>query len=139
MSAIPRSRLDKRPSVIQNLVRGGSTKGVVEMDGGVKSDEDNRSAAQDDHIAIQVGDLRIEHDVLADEALSTPIGGLAFDLEIESDAGAQSRAEAIVELIVKSDRVFLDGACWRCTERAPLVASDLGLCQICLADLKTVG
>ncbi|CAN5543636.1 MAG: hypothetical protein ACR2MC_05005 [Actinomycetota bacterium] len=109
------------------------------MDGGVKSDEDNRSAAQDDHIAIQMGDLRVEHDVLAEEALSTPIGGLAFDLEIESDAGAQSRAEAIVELIVKSDRVFLDGACWRCTERAPLAASDLGLCQVCLADLKTVG
>ena len=27
------------------------------MDGGVKSDEDNRSATQDDHIAIQMDDL----------------------------------------------------------------------------------
>ncbi|HZJ50047.1 MAG TPA: hypothetical protein VFF07_04150 [Actinomycetota bacterium] len=109
------------------------------MDGGVKSDKDNRTVAQDDHIAVQIGDLRVEHDILAEEALATPIGRLAFDLEIESDTGAQSRAEAIVELIVKSDRVFLDGACWRCTERAPVVASDLGLCQVCLADLKTVG
>ena len=109
------------------------------MDGGVKSEEDNRNAAQDDHIAVQIGDLSVEHDVLAEEALATPIGRLAFDLEIESVTNAQSRAEAIVELIVKSDRVFLDGACWRCTERAPVVASDLGLCQVCLAELKTAG
>ena len=109
------------------------------MDGGVKSDRDDRIAAHDDHIEVQIGDLRVEHDVLAEEALTTPIGRLAFDLEIDSDTSAQSRAEAIVELIVKSDRVFLDGACWRCTERAPVVASDLGLCQVCLAELKTVG
>jgi hypothetical protein len=109
------------------------------MDGGVKSDKDNRDAAQDDHIAVQIGDLTVEHDLLAEEALATPIGRVAFDLEIESDNSAQSRAEAIVELIVKSDRVFLDGACWRCTERAPVVASDLGLCKVCLAELKTAG
>ncbi|MBA2367316.1 MAG: hypothetical protein H0V77_12795 [Actinobacteria bacterium] len=109
------------------------------MDGSLKSDKDNRKAAQDDHIAVQIGDLTVEHDLLTEEALATPIGRLAFDLEIESDNRAQSRAEAIVELIVKSDRVFLDGACWRCTERAPVVASDLGLCQVCLAELKTVG
>ncbi len=109
------------------------------MDGSLKSDKDSRKAAQDDHIAVQIGDLTVEHDLLTEEALATPIGRLAFDLEIESDNRAQSRAEAIVELIVKSDRVFLDGACWRCTERAPVVASDLGLCQVCLAELKTVG
>ncbi|MDQ3661331.1 MAG: hypothetical protein M3454_09785 [Actinomycetota bacterium] len=109
------------------------------MDGAVKSEEDNHNAAQDDHVSVQLGDLRVAHDVLAEEAVATPIGRLAFDLEIENNTSAQSRAEAIVELIVKSDRVFLDGACWRCTERAPVVASDLGLCQVCLADLKTAG
>jgi hypothetical protein len=109
------------------------------MDGAVESGNDNHSMARDDHVAVQLGDLAVEHDQLAEEAVATPLGRLAFDLEVDGNDAAQSRAEAIVELIVKSDRVFLDGACWRCTERAPVGSSDLGLCGVCLAELRTVG
>jgi hypothetical protein len=109
------------------------------MDGAAESGNDNRIPARDDHVAVQIGDLAVEHDQLAEEAVATPLGRLAFDLEIEGNNSAQSRAEAIVELIVKSDRVFLDGACWRCTERAPVAGSDLGLCGVCLSELRTVG
>jgi hypothetical protein len=67
---------------------------------------------------------------------TTPIGIIAIDLTTNGESRTVSRAEAIVELIVKSDRVFLDGACWRCTEHMPAAGSDVGLCVRCLAELK---
>jgi hypothetical protein len=66
----------------------------------------------------------------------TAVGQIAIDLSEPEGPYTQSRAEAIVELIVKSDRVFLDGACWRCTERLPVAGHDLGLCEPCLVELK---
>jgi hypothetical protein len=68
---------------------------------------------------------------------TTAIGQIAIDLGEPEGPFTQSRAEAIVELIVKSDRVFLDGACWRCTERLPVSGHDLGLCEQCLVELKS--
>jgi hypothetical protein len=66
----------------------------------------------------------------------TAVGQIAIDLSEPEGPYTQSRAEAIVELIVKSDRVFLDGACWRCTERLPVAGHDLGLCEPCLEELR---
>jgi hypothetical protein len=85
------------------------------------------------------GSVRIEDDddLFAHlPARTTPMSHIALDLAEAEAPYTQSRAEAIVELIVKSDRVFLDGACWRCTERLPLQGSDLGLCELCLEELK---
>ena len=89
---------------------------------------------------LERGDLvRLEGDEELLEDLPermTAVGQIAIDLSEPEGPYTQSRAEAIVELIVKSDRVFLDGACWRCTERLPVAGHDLGLCEPCLEELR---
>lgn len=72
----------------------------------------------------------------------TTVQRVAIDLTTEDSLGnggesrPLTRAEAIVDLIIKSDRVFLDGACWKCTEHLPVTGNDLGLCHNCLIDLR---
>ena len=50
---------------------------------------------------------------------------------IPEDTG--SRVMEVVAALVAQDRVFLDGACWRCTEAKE--TTDIGLCGPCHEEL----
>jgi hypothetical protein len=131
--------MDFSAAIIQNLTRTqprqGSAKGVAMTDSTAETRDGDQDAA-----AILDEPLRLEEDDLLDDlpTLSvTPVSHIALELVEREGPYTPSRAEAIVELIVKSDRVFLDGACWRCTERLPQPGHDLGLCEPCLVELRS--
>jgi hypothetical protein len=129
--------MDFHPTIIQNLTSGRPGLRVPKIKGAPVT---HPSAPTHDRNggSEEGGSVWIEDDDLFAHtpARSTPMTHIALDLSESEAPYTQSRAEAIVELIVKSDRVFLDGACWRCTERLPLPGSDLGLCELCLEELK---
>jgi hypothetical protein len=73
----------------------------------------------------------------APDAVRTMNVNLGSDmLDAVHSGRPMSRAESICDLIIKSDRVFLYGKCWRCTEAFPTPDSDLGLCGACLHQLR---